>query len=75
MKDGQRYMTGNLGVDFTVELGYEAARHAALTSLSAVRFALGDLERVAQMFQLIGYVKVPSPAAWRRLNSCQRGAS
>lgn len=56
MKDGQRYMTGILGADLTVEQGYEAARHAALTSLSAVRFALGDLERVAQMLQLIGYV-------------------
>ncbi len=56
MKDGERYMTGVLGAGLTVEEGYEAARYAALTSLSAIQFALGDLERVAQMLQLIGYV-------------------
>jgi hypothetical protein len=45
-----------VGKDLTVEQGYEAARYAALTSLAAVKYALGDLDRVQQIVQLIGYV-------------------
>jgi enamine deaminase RidA (YjgF/YER057c/UK114 family) len=56
MKGGRPYLTGVLGKDLTVEQGYEAARYAALTSLSAVKYALGDLDRVEQVVQLIGFV-------------------
>ena len=56
MKDGRPYLTGVLGKDLTVEQGYEAARHATLTSLAAVKYALGDLDRVQQIVQLIGFV-------------------
>jgi enamine deaminase RidA (YjgF/YER057c/UK114 family) len=56
IKDGKPYLTGVLGKDLTVAQGYEAARQAALTTLSAIRYALGDLDRVQQVIQLIGYV-------------------
>jgi enamine deaminase RidA (YjgF/YER057c/UK114 family) len=56
VKDGAPYLTGVLGRDLTVEQGYEAARHALVSSLAAVQYALGDLDRVAQAVQLIGYV-------------------
>ncbi len=56
IKDGRPFRTGVLGKDLTVEGGYEAARYAALTSLAAVKYALGDLDRVEQIVQLIGYV-------------------
>ena len=42
--------------DLTIEPGYEAARHAALHGLGLAKFALGDLDRVSQALQLIGYV-------------------
>jgi enamine deaminase RidA (YjgF/YER057c/UK114 family) len=56
MKDGQPYLTGLVGQDLTIEQGYEAARYAALTSLAAVKYALGDLDRVEHAVQLIGFV-------------------
>jgi len=34
----------------------EAARYAALTTLSAVKYALGDLDRVQQIVHLLGFV-------------------
>lgn len=56
LKDGKPYRTGVLGQDLTVEQGYEAARHAALTSLATVRYALDDLDRVEQMVHMVGFV-------------------
>lgn len=56
MKDGKPFRTGLVGRDLTVEQGYEAARYAVLTTLSAVKYALGDLDRVQQIVQLIGFV-------------------
>src|SRR5437870_3359170 len=56
IRDGKPYLTGVLGRDLTVAQGYEAARQAALTTLSAIRYALGDLDRVQQVIQLFGYV-------------------
>lgn len=56
LKDGKPFRPGVLGKDLTVEQGYEAARYAALTALVAVKYALGDLDRVEQAVQLIGFV-------------------
>jgi enamine deaminase RidA (YjgF/YER057c/UK114 family) len=55
-KDGKPFHPGVLGKDLTVEQGYDAARYATLTSLAAVKHALGDLDRVQQIVQLIGFV-------------------
>jgi enamine deaminase RidA (YjgF/YER057c/UK114 family) len=56
MKDGQPYLTGVVGQDLTLEQGYEAARYAVLHSLAAVKYALGDLDRIEHVVQLIGFV-------------------
>jgi enamine deaminase RidA (YjgF/YER057c/UK114 family) len=56
LKDGQPCNPGVLGQDLTLEQGYEAARYATLASLAAVKYALGDLDRVQQIVQVIGFV-------------------
>jgi len=56
LKDGKPFRPGLVGRDLTIEQGYEAARYALLTSLAAIRYALGDLDRVDQAVQMIGYV-------------------
>ena len=56
VKDGRPYLPGIVGAELSIEQGYEAARYAAITSLSAVKYALGDLDRVQQAVQLIGFV-------------------
>jgi enamine deaminase RidA (YjgF/YER057c/UK114 family) len=55
-KDGKGYLPGVVGKDLTVEQGYEAARYAALTTLAAIKYALGELDRVQQIVNMIGYV-------------------
>jgi enamine deaminase RidA (YjgF/YER057c/UK114 family) len=56
LRDGQAYLPGLVGRDLTVEQGYEAARWALIQTLAAVKYALGDLDRVQQAVQLVGYV-------------------
>lgn len=56
LREGKPFNAGVLGQDLTVAQGYEAARLATLNSLAAVKYALGDLDRVEQIVQLIGFV-------------------
>ena len=56
IKDGQPHLRGVLGRDLDIAQGYEAARYAAITTLAAVKYALGDLDRVQQIVHLIGFV-------------------
>ena len=56
IKDGRLYLPGVLGENLTIEQGYEAARYAALTTLAAVKYALGDLDRVQQIVHMTGFV-------------------
>jgi enamine deaminase RidA (YjgF/YER057c/UK114 family) len=56
MKEGQPFNRGVVGNDLTLEQGYEAARYATLASLAAIKYALGDLDRLQQVVQLIGFV-------------------
>jgi enamine deaminase RidA (YjgF/YER057c/UK114 family) len=55
-RDGRGYLPGVVGKDLTLEQGYEAARYATLTTLAAVKYALGDLDRVQQIVHLLGFV-------------------
>lgn len=55
-KDGVGYLPGIVGKDLTIAQGAEAARYAALTLLAAVKYALGDLDRVQQIVHMVGYV-------------------
>jgi enamine deaminase RidA (YjgF/YER057c/UK114 family) len=56
MKDGRPHLAGVVGRDVTLEQAYEAARHATVMSLAVVKYALGDLDRVQQIVQLLGFV-------------------
>jgi len=47
---------GVVGENLTLEQGYEAARYSVLTTLAAVKYALGDLDRVQQIVHLTGFV-------------------
>ncbi|MFQ5839302.1 MAG: RidA family protein [Candidatus Methylomirabilales bacterium] len=54
--DGKLPYAGQVGKEVTIEQGYEMARRCTLTHLAVIRQALGDLERVAQVVRLLGYV-------------------
>jgi len=56
IKDGKPFLRGYLGKDLTLDQGYEAARYAAVMSLGAMKYALGDLDRVERIIQLLGFV-------------------
>ncbi len=56
MKDGKPFRQGVLGADLSLEEGYEAARYALLPTLGVIKYALGDLDRVQQAIQMIGFV-------------------
>lgn len=51
-----RLITGILGDGLSVSEGQEAARHCALNILAQARAALGDLDRIAQVMRLTGFV-------------------
>jgi enamine deaminase RidA (YjgF/YER057c/UK114 family) len=56
IRDGKPFRPGVVGKVLTVQEGYEAARYAALLSLTTIKYALGDLDRVEQALRLIGFV-------------------
>jgi enamine deaminase RidA (YjgF/YER057c/UK114 family) len=55
-KNGEPYLPGVVGKDLTLEQGYQAARYATITTLAAVKYALGDLDRVQQIVHMLGFV-------------------
>ena len=56
MKDGKPFRQGVVGADLSLEQGYEAARYALLPTLGVIKYALGDLDRVQQAVQMLGFV-------------------
>lgn len=55
--DGTPEVSGILGKDLTVEDGKRAARISALNVLSVIKAELGDLDKVNQFVQIIGFVR------------------
>jgi enamine deaminase RidA (YjgF/YER057c/UK114 family) len=49
-------LKGRLGADLTIEQGRAAARLSALNVLAQARAAVGDLDRIAQIVKLTGFV-------------------
>ncbi|WP_248930935.1 RidA family protein [Paenibacillus hamazuiensis] len=47
---------GKVGDDFTKEEGYQAARLCAVNQLAALNAALGDLDRVAEIVKVTGFI-------------------
>jgi enamine deaminase RidA (YjgF/YER057c/UK114 family) len=50
------YITGKVGVDLTIEEGYEAGRLAAIAHLTVLKTELGDLNRVVRLVKVLGMV-------------------
>lgn len=58
--DGTAYpVKGVVGVDCTPEEAHEAARLTALTILSELKYAIGDLDRISAWLNVIGFVHCP----------------
>jgi Putative translation initiation inhibitor, yjgF family len=51
---------GKLGIDYTVQEGYEYARLAGLEVLAVVQSALGSLDRVKRVVKVQGFVNASS---------------
>jgi len=49
-------MTGKLGLDITIEKGYEGARLTAINQLSVLKDMLGDLKKVKRVVKVLGFV-------------------
>lgn len=73
-QNGQVAHPGHLGDNVTVEQGYEAARFCALNLLAQIKAACGgDLDRVARILKLTGYVSCA--AGFTDIPKCINGAS
>jgi len=53
--DGFR-ITGKLGIDLTVEEGYEAAKSIAIQHLAVIKKEMGDLNSVVRIVKVLGMV-------------------
>lgn len=52
-------VTGKVGSDLSVEEGQAAARLTAISLLSTLQSAIGDLNRVSRVFKVFGMVNCP----------------
>ncbi|HEX8061306.1 MAG TPA: RidA family protein [Cyclobacteriaceae bacterium] len=57
------YVTGKVGLDLTVEQGYEAAKLTAISLLSTLKAELGDLNKVKRVIKVLGMVNCHSDFA------------
>ena len=51
-----KYITGKLGIDLTVEQGYEAAKTVAINQIAVLKHELGDLSKVKRIVKVLGMV-------------------
>ena len=49
-------ITGKVGIDLTIDQGYEAARFTAIEQLSALKAQIGDLNKVVRIVKVLGMV-------------------
>ncbi len=54
-----RLPTGRVGVEFSVEEGYQLARSTGLALLATLRAELGTLDRVKRIVKVLGLVAAP----------------
>ncbi len=57
------YITGKVGVDLSLEKGYEAARQTGISILSTLKEELGDLNKVKRIVKVLGMVNCPDTFA------------
>ena len=53
------YVTGKVGVDLSIEEGYEAARLTAIAQLAVLKAELGNLNKVKRIVKVTGMVNCP----------------
>ena len=51
-----KYITGKVGIDLTVEQGYEAARSVAINQIAVLKSELGDLSKVKRIVKVLGMI-------------------
>ncbi|CAL9483024.1 MULTISPECIES: RidA family protein [Streptomyces] len=56
MVDGRLPVTGKVGAEVTPEEARELARVCALNALAAVKSVTGDLDRIARVVKVVGFV-------------------
>ena len=56
MVDGKLPVTGKVGAEVTPEEAKQLARTCALNALAAVKSVAGDLDRVARVVKVVGFV-------------------
>ena len=47
---------GLVGKDLTIEEGYQAARETCLNCLAQLKTVVGDLDRIEQVLQVVGFI-------------------
>lgn len=55
-KDGKLLYRGKLGEDLTVEEGQSCSRQAMVNCLAALKYSIGDLDRVKRIVKVLGFV-------------------
>lgn len=60
MIDGKVSVTGQVGVDVTIEEAQAAARTCTLNALSIAKDILGDLDRITRIVKVGGFVSSPA---------------
>ncbi len=56
LKDGTLLLKGKVGAEVSIEDGIEAARVAAINSVSVMKSELGNLNRITRVIKVTGYV-------------------
>jgi len=51
-----KLITGNLGLEVTVQQGYDAAKSVALAHIAVLKNELGDLSKVKRIVKVNGYI-------------------
>lgn len=54
--DGEPVWRGRVGASVSEEDGYAAARLCAVNCIAALRYEVGDLDRVARIVKILGFV-------------------
>jgi enamine deaminase RidA (YjgF/YER057c/UK114 family) len=56
MVEGKLPVTGKVGAEVTPEEAKELTRTCALNALAAVKSVIGDLDRIARVVKVVGYI-------------------
>jgi enamine deaminase RidA (YjgF/YER057c/UK114 family) len=54
--DGKLSITGKIGAEVEPDAGAELARLCALNALAAIKAEIGDLDKIARVVKVVGYV-------------------